>query len=65
MSKKMTYDSAYQELNHILTNLQSEDTGLDDLSKKLKRAVELSDFCKKQLRCIEEDIEKINEVTKI
>lgn len=65
MSKKMTYDSAYQELNQILTNLQSEDTGLDDLSKKLKRAVELSEFCKNQLRCIEEDIEKINEVTKI
>ncbi len=63
MSKKMTYDSAYQELNQILEALQTEDNGLDNLSKKLKRAVELSEFCKNQLRSIEEDIEKINQVS--
>ncbi len=57
----MTYDSAYQELNKLLNDLQSEDTGLDDLSKKLKRAVELSEFCKIQLRSIEVDIEKMND----
>ena len=62
MSKKMTYDSAYRELNNLLTELQSEDTGLDDLSKKLRRAAELSEFCKTRLRSIEEDIEKMNDV---
>ncbi|MCZ2102181.1 MAG: exodeoxyribonuclease VII small subunit [Chitinophagales bacterium] len=61
MSKKLTYDSAYTELNKLLNELQSEEIGLDDLSKKLKRAIELSEFCKSQLRSIEEDIEKIND----
>lgn len=64
MSKKnMTYDAAYAELNNILSSLQKEDVSLDDLSDKLKRAAELSDFCKTKLRSIEEDIEKISVVT--
>ena len=50
MSKKMTYDTAYAELNNILISLQSDETGLDDLSEKLKRAAELSEFCKSKLR---------------
>jgi exodeoxyribonuclease VII small subunit len=60
MSKKMTYDAAYTELNQILTSLQSDETGLDELSNLLKRASELSDYCKNKLRAIEEDIEKIS-----
>jgi len=60
MSKKMTYDTAYAELNNILISLQSEETGLDDLSEKLKRAAELSEFCKSKLRSIESDIEKVS-----
>ncbi len=56
----MTYDQAYAELNKILTLLQSDETGLDELSEKLKRAAELSDYCKTKLRSIEEDIEKIS-----
>ncbi len=56
----MTYDTAYAELNNILVSLQSEETGLDDLSEKLKRAAELSEFCKSKLRSIETDIEKIS-----
>ncbi|MBK9735379.1 MAG: exodeoxyribonuclease VII small subunit [Saprospiraceae bacterium] len=60
MSKKMTYDTAYAELNEILTSLQTEDSGLDHLSEKLKKAVELSEFCKTKLRSIESDIEKIS-----
>lgn len=60
MSKKLTYDAAFSELNKILNDLQSEDTGLDMLSEKLKRAAELTDFCKTKLRTIEADIEKIS-----
>ncbi|HMR89148.1 MAG TPA: exodeoxyribonuclease VII small subunit [Saprospiraceae bacterium] len=64
MSKKnMTYDAAYAELNNILSSLQKDDVSLDDLSEKLKRAAELSDFCKTKLRSIEEDIEKISVAT--
>jgi len=56
----MTYDTAYAELNNILSSLQSDEPGLDDLSEKLKRAAELSEFCKAKLRSIESDIESIN-----
>jgi exodeoxyribonuclease VII small subunit len=60
MSKKLTYDTALAELNQILTTLQSDDTGLDQISMLVKRAAELSTFCKTKLREIEEDIEKIS-----
>ncbi|MFN8337578.1 MAG: exodeoxyribonuclease VII small subunit [Saprospiraceae bacterium] len=63
MSKKMTYDTAFAELNKILVALQSDETGLDDLSEKLKRAAELAEFCKTKLRSIEDDLEKINPIT--
>ena len=56
----MTFDTAYAELNSILVSHQSDETGLDDLSEKLKRAAELSEFCKSKLRSIETDIEKIS-----
>ena len=60
MSKKLTYDSAYSELTKILSDLQSEEAGLDQLSDLLKRAAELTEFCKSKLRAIEADIEKVN-----
>jgi exodeoxyribonuclease VII small subunit len=60
MSKIMTYDAAYAELNKILTSIQSDETGLDDLSEKLKKAAELSEYCKTKLRSIEAEIDKIN-----
>lgn len=59
MNKKLTYDAAFAELNQILADLQSDETGLETLSIKLKRAAELSEFCKEKLRSIEADIEKI------
>ena len=59
----MTYDTAFAELNKILVALQSDETGLDDLSEKLKRAAELAEFCKTKLRSIEDDLEKINPIT--
>ena len=60
MSKKLSYDSAYAELNKILASLQSDEVSLDEISDKLKRAAELSAFCKSKLRSIEEDLDKIN-----
>lgn len=60
MSKKLTYDAAFAELCKILNNLQSDDTGLDQLSDMLKKAAELTEFCKAKLRTIEEDIDKVN-----
>ena len=56
----LTYDAAYSELSEILAYLQMDEVSLDDLSEKLKRASELSEFCKLKLRTIEKEIEKIS-----
>ncbi len=56
---KLTFDTAYAELQDIAEDIQSEDVGIDSLDIKIKRAAELIDFCKKQLRTIEGDIKNI------
>lgn len=50
---KITYDKAFQELNQILEDIQSEDVGIDEIAKKSKRANELLKFCRDKLRTIE------------
>ncbi len=59
MSKKLTYDSAFKELNNILNLMQSDEVALDDLEKLIKRANELSEFCKERLKSIEEEVQKL------
>ncbi len=59
MNKKLTYDSAFKELNNILNLMQSDDVALDDLEKNIKRANELSEFCKERLRSIEDEVQKM------
>lgn len=54
---KLNYDSALTELNQILTKLQDETTNIEDISKLVKRAKTLSEYCKKRLREIEADLE--------
>ena len=60
MSKKKTnefsYDAAMQELQNIVTLLQSDSVGIDDLADKVKRATELIQLCKEKLRETEEAI---------
>ena len=59
MSKKLTYDSAFKELNNILNLMQSDEVALDDLEKLIKRANELSEFCKERLKSIAEEVQKL------
>jgi exodeoxyribonuclease VII small subunit len=60
MSKKLSYDTAFAELNQILNDLQSDDVSIDALSEKLKKASELTEYCKTRLRAIEEEVEKMS-----
>jgi len=53
---KFNYDKAMTELQDILADIQSDNTGLESLSKKIKRAKELLSKCKDRLRHIEEDV---------
>ncbi|MGA0256939.1 MAG: exodeoxyribonuclease VII small subunit [Saprospiraceae bacterium] len=58
-NKKRGFDQAYEELQEIVASLQDDETGIDSLSSKMKRAKELVEFCRDKLREVEEDIEAI------
>ena len=58
-NKKKGFDQAYEELQEIVASLQDDETGIDSLSSKMKRAKELVEFCRDKLREVEEDIEVI------
>ena len=58
-NKKEGFDQAYEELQEIVASLQDDETGIDSLSSKMKRAKELVEFCRDKLREVEEDIEAI------
>ncbi len=47
---KLTYESALQELQGIVSSLQDEAVSMDDLSEKVNRAAELLKFCREKLR---------------
>ena len=60
MAKK-SYDKAFQELQKIVEELNSENVSLDKLSERIKKANELIQFCKARLRSIEEDLDSMEE----
>lgn len=60
-TKILNYDDAYIELQQILSDIQQDVTGLDELSDKIKRAAELVNFCKQKLRSTELEIQKLLE----
>ena len=57
--KKITYDSALSELQSIVAEIDSEEIGVDELSKKVKRAAELLKICQEKLRHTEADVNEI------
>lgn len=61
MSKqKLTYTEAVEELEQILTELESNsEVNMDAISEKVKRAGLLMTFCKKQLHELDSELEKI------
>ncbi|MCC6725172.1 MAG: exodeoxyribonuclease VII small subunit [Saprospiraceae bacterium] len=54
---KLTYETALQELQTIVAQLQEEAVSMDDLSEKVNRATELLNFCREKLRETEDKIE--------
>jgi len=58
---KSDYAKAYEELQNIISQLNSDEIGIDDLSTKVKRAQKLIKSCKSKLRNIEEDLHDIFE----
>lgn len=61
MTKKMTYDKAYTQLQEILEELQGEAVGIDKLGDKMKKAKELLTYCKSRLREVEVELSDVVE----
>ncbi|MGG5506606.1 MULTISPECIES: exodeoxyribonuclease VII small subunit [unclassified Myroides] len=57
--EKLTYETAANELDQILTALKNDEVTVDELAEKVERASQLIVFCKKKLTATEEKIEKI------
>lgn len=56
----LTYSQCVEELEVILKTLEnSDEVDMDTISLKVKRAVELMDFCKKKLHVLDKSIEKM------
>jgi exodeoxyribonuclease VII small subunit len=60
MTKKaIKYSEAVSELDNILNDLESENIDVDELSLKVKRAVELIKLCREKIEETEMEVRKI------
>ena len=62
MAKKtLSYQSAIEELEEILSKMENNELEIDQLSSQVKRASKLISFCKDKLKATEKDVENILE----
>ena len=59
MSEETNYTEAFEELQHIVAEIESGEITVDDLSEKVKRAALLIRICKNKLTATEGDVNKI------
>ncbi len=59
MKAKINYTEAFEELQHIVSEIEQGEISVDELSEKVKRATELIKLCKNKLATTEEDVKKI------
>ena len=57
-TKQISYSRALSELEKIIVEIESEETDLDVLSEKVKRAASLIKLCRAKLRSAEEEVKK-------
>ena len=55
----MKYSSAFKELQEIVSEIESGEISVDELSEKVKKAAQLIKFCKTKLTSTEEDVNNI------
>lgn len=65
MNKTMTYEKAFEELQQIISEIETGEIGVDLLSEKVKRAATLIQFCKDKLTSTENDVQQILEDLKV
>jgi len=61
METTLTYQKAFEELQQITNDIESEEVSVDDLAVKVKRAAELLELCNAKLKSTEEEVNKIIE----
>lgn len=59
MEKKMTYEEALAELQQLVGVIEAPDAHIAGIGKELGRAMELLEFCRKELDGYEKDFNKI------
>lgn len=59
MKNKTNYTEAFEELEHIVSEIEAGEISVDVLSAKVKRAAELIKICKEKIRSTEEDVNVI------
>lgn len=59
MSKKISYTEAFEELQQIVSEIETGTISIDKLSEKIKRATLLIQVCKEKLTTTEEDVQTI------
>ena len=59
---EISYSLALEELQEILTELESDQVDIDELAKKVERANDLLQQCQKRLTSTQMQVEKIIDV---
>lgn len=57
--KELKYSEAVEELNQILADLEAERIDVDQVSVKVKKAVELIKLCRQKIENTEMEVKKI------
>ncbi len=57
--KEIKYSEAVEELNQILADLEAERIDVDQVSVKVKKAVELIKLCRQKIENTEMEVKKI------
>ncbi|RZF60101.1 exodeoxyribonuclease VII small subunit [Sphingobacterium corticibacterium] len=59
MENTYTYNDAFEELQRIVSEIESGQTDVDELTEKIRRASQLIAICKAKLTSSEEEVEKL------
>ncbi len=58
----MTYQTAYEQLNTLIDEIESEAVPLDELPAKIRLATELITFCQERLRAVETEYQQAADI---
>lgn len=58
-SKSMKYEEALKELEQIVSRMENNEVGIDEMTTQLKRAKQLIKLCRDRLTKTDEEIKKM------